>query len=188
MEKSRKYLTILLLACTGSSALAADSTSYRYDALGRLITSTVAANGTTTSSTVGYDPAGNRTAYKITGASGPTPTPTAAPVPRNPAIAVRSGSITSIALSTLATTSSAATIANFSPSSGAGSGAIAADRQSVAYTAPSLPTPGLCDPAYTNIYSAPYSVQNQAGAATGTLTISVTSAAGGRPRPPQVCP
>jgi hypothetical protein len=188
MKSNHKYLTILLLTCSGSSALAADSTSYRYDALGRLTTSAIAANGTTTSSTVGYDPAGNRTAYKITGASGSTPSPTAAPVARNPAIAVRSGSITSIALSTLATTSSAATIANFTPPSGAGSGAIAADRQSIVYTAPSLVTPGLCDLAYTNLYSTPYSVQNAAGAATGTATISVTSAAGPRPRPPQVCP
>ncbi|MFX9038813.1 hypothetical protein ABTN43_19510, partial [Acinetobacter baumannii] len=50
--------------------LAQESTSYTYDALGRLITTRIDgnANGGVQAST-GFDPAGNRTSYSVSGAN-----------------------------------------------------------------------------------------------------------------------
>lgn len=75
----------------GGVARASEVVTYRYDALGRLIVSTIAggpndAVGTATC----FDPAGNRTRYTVGSGvascgSGATPTPTPSPVPTNQA-------------------------------------------------------------------------------------------------------
>jgi YD repeat-containing protein len=56
-----------LAAIVGSGAHAAEVTAYRYDALGRLVATTSDAGP---SSTLGYDPAGNRTQYTVTTGGG----------------------------------------------------------------------------------------------------------------------
>lgn len=66
-----------LLAGAGANA---ETTTYGYDALGRLTNTNVAggpANGVATA--INYDPADNRASYTVTGV--PTPTPTPAPTP-----------------------------------------------------------------------------------------------------------
>ena len=67
-----KGMAVVLGALVPVSPVAAQSTTtYTYDALGRLTGSTVSGgptNGTTTA--ISLDNAGNRTNYKVTGASG----------------------------------------------------------------------------------------------------------------------
>lgn len=65
---------VVWLSLVAGSALAAETTSFTYDALGRLKNSTVSggpANGV--QSTTSFDPAGNRTNVTVTGASSGTP-------------------------------------------------------------------------------------------------------------------
>lgn len=47
----------------------ANSTTYTYDALGRLVQSDVTTDGATVHTKIDYDPAGNRTSYTVTGAN-----------------------------------------------------------------------------------------------------------------------
>lgn len=189
IRKHAKAFVVTILLGGSSAAIHADTTTYQYDALGRLIASSVAGSSATTSTAIGYDPAGNRSSYARTGGGGGG-NPPAAPVPKSPGFSVSTGSTTVIALATLATINTTAAITAFSPPSGGGTATIAADRQSVTYIAPSLPAPGMCDPAYYNLYSVSYTVQNTPGgaSASGTATFTVRSAAGPRPRPPEVCP
>lgn len=59
-----------------TAAHASGTTSYSYDALGRLVSSSNSGavnNGLSTS--LGYDPAGNRSSYAVSGASGSAPPP-----------------------------------------------------------------------------------------------------------------
>jgi hypothetical protein len=95
----------LLAAAIGAVFMAAgagaqETVSYKYDALGRLVQTTVsggASNGHATS--VGYDPAGNRCTYAVTGVGGaaplPPPTPctpaTSPPPSNNPPVANNNG-------------------------------------------------------------------------------------------------
>ncbi len=65
-----------ILAC-GSAIYAQEVTTYHYDALGRLKSSTISggpSSGVTTA--INHDPASNRTSYSVTGVPTPTPTPT----------------------------------------------------------------------------------------------------------------
>src|SRR5688572_7479957 len=74
MKRRTIYLlgsAIGVIAAHGK-VLASDTVTYTYDALGRLVavsTSGGPNNGQAVST--GYDPAGNRAAYCVTGASGP---------------------------------------------------------------------------------------------------------------------
>jgi YD repeat-containing protein len=72
-----------LLLATSAAAIAvaaqAETTNYTYDALGRLVAETID-NGRTTQ--LGYDPAGNRSSYAVTGAG--TPPPPSPPPPSPP--------------------------------------------------------------------------------------------------------
>lgn len=182
--------SLLMIAHGGS---AAETTSYTYDGLGRLKTSAIAGgpNDTRRTNTC-FDAAGNRTQYAVANGAPPACGVMTSPDPvaKNPSLLVANASTTAISLSTLASASGPAAIASFTPGSGAGSAAISADRQAVTYTAPALPAPGLCEPAYVNAYSVPYSVQNSPNgpSVAGTATISVRSPAGPRPKPPQACP
>lgn len=81
----RAIFIFVALIAVGASAQAAETTTYMYDALGRL--DVVAVSGgpaTGVSSDFTYDPAGNRTATSVTGASAsanlPQALPTAAPI------------------------------------------------------------------------------------------------------------
>jgi YD repeat-containing protein len=77
-----------------TAALASETTTYSYDALGRLVATTSSGtvnNGLATS--IAYDPAGNRSCYTVTGAatgsggacgSGPPPPPPPSPPPPPP--------------------------------------------------------------------------------------------------------
>ena len=87
---ARFFLATSLLALT-ASARGSETVTYSYDALGRL-TATASSgtvnNGVATS--VAYDPAGNRSAYNVSGASGPPPSspppssPPSSPPPSSP--------------------------------------------------------------------------------------------------------
>jgi hypothetical protein len=71
----------LLCAATSAPVIAAETVTYKYDALGRLITkSNTGSVNTNKRVTVCYDAAGNRKVYKVaangTAASCPAPVPT----------------------------------------------------------------------------------------------------------------
>lgn len=73
-------------AAIAAGAQASETTSYQYDALGRLVgvtSSGTVNNGVATS--IGYDPAGNRASYSVGGAGGSAPPPPPpGPVPPPP--------------------------------------------------------------------------------------------------------
>lgn len=59
---------IIASAVMISCPAAAQTTTYQYDALGRLSGSAVIVNGSSIGTTITYDNAGNRRNYKVTGA------------------------------------------------------------------------------------------------------------------------
>lgn len=66
----RRLIAITMGIFLSSAASAQETTTYSYDALGRLVTSQIsggANNGTQTD--IGYDPAGNRTTYAVGGST-----------------------------------------------------------------------------------------------------------------------
>ena len=68
-----------------TAALASETVAYTYDAFGRLVATTSSGNvnnGVTT--TVGYDPAGNRSTFSVSGVSGAAPPPPPPPPPPAP--------------------------------------------------------------------------------------------------------
>jgi len=71
------YSAKLMLAgfvLVGVPAVASETTTYTYDALGRLVTTSVSGGPTNgLSTTTQFDPAGNRTNYQVTGAPPPRP-------------------------------------------------------------------------------------------------------------------
>lgn len=153
------------------------TTSYTYDALGRVVVITDGVTGSTDKdTTIFYDPAGNRSNYRVADAGQPA----ADPVPTNPTFTLNSNQSTSFSLASLATTTAPALIVSFTPASGGGTASIPSGGQSVSYTAPYVPTSPPCEPAITMTYTASYSVRNQAGGPTmnGTATIRVRGAAG----------
>lgn len=90
---ARKAVAKLLLATSATaiatSAMASETVTHHYDALGRLVSTTTTGtvnNGLST--TTVYDPAGNRSTYTVTGAGGvpppPAPPPPAPPPPAPP--------------------------------------------------------------------------------------------------------
>ena len=77
-----RYLLATSLVALAAAAQASETVTYTYDALGRLTATSSSGtvnNGVATS--VGYDPAGNRSAYTVTGAGGGTPPPPPPPPP-----------------------------------------------------------------------------------------------------------
>lgn len=71
---ARCISTVAVCVCTAHAAFAAETTTYTYDALGRLIQKQVSggpSHGVTGS--YQYDAADNRTLYQVTGAPGPSP-------------------------------------------------------------------------------------------------------------------
>ncbi len=191
------YLAASALLALADGAVWCQTTStYCYDALGRLTASTAsgAPNGDVTTAIV-YDPAGNRVSYKVASGATPTPTPTPTPAPSaptalNPTLNFNSSGSYTIALSTLASSGSPARISAFSVPAGGGSASIAGNGQSVSYTAPAIAKPGMCEPAETYGFSVPYAVENTSGgrSASGTATINVRGPAGPRPTRAQQCP
>lgn len=64
----------LAFGAAGTSALASETTTYSYDALGRLVATTVSGGPTDGLATsTQFDAAGNRTNYQVTGAPPPRP-------------------------------------------------------------------------------------------------------------------
>jgi YD repeat-containing protein len=85
MSRSKVWLisSAGVAAALGNAALAQETTSYNYDALGRLTGSSIS-GGPNSSRTTGtcFDAAGNRMRYDVataTPANCPTPTPTPTP-------------------------------------------------------------------------------------------------------------
>ncbi|MEA3063800.1 MAG: hypothetical protein QOJ27_228, partial [Sphingomonadales bacterium] len=76
--RSRGHRAGLLLATSAlawaGAANAGETVTYTYDALGRLVaTSSSGTVNNGVASALGYDPAGNRSSYAVTGAAGPPP-------------------------------------------------------------------------------------------------------------------
>lgn len=197
MKMSRWTLLVTASLIVPMHASGQTSTTYQYDVFGRLVSAVVTGSPASSANTalINYDAAGNRTAVRSGSSATPTPTPTptpsaAAPVAKNPTLSFYKSTTNSIAIDTLATTSTAARITAFSPPSGGGSAAIAGDGQSVNYTSPDVGTPGMCEPADVVTVSVSYTVQNTSGgaSASGTATIKVRGAAGPRPSRGQQCP
>lgn len=76
-------LLLAMSACAlATAAMAGETTTYTYDALGRLVTaSSIGTVSNGVSATIGYDPAGNRSSYAVTGAGGAPPPPPPPPPP-----------------------------------------------------------------------------------------------------------
>lgn len=82
-------VSVAFAALLASGALGQETTTYTYDELGRLNTSTISGGPNTgIQSSTQFDPAGNRTKYLVTGAPTPTPSPTPTPTPNQPPVAV----------------------------------------------------------------------------------------------------
>lgn len=113
----------------------------------------------------------------------------AAPVASNPFLQFSQSSTNTIFIGTLATFSGTARIISFTPPANGGSATIAADGQSVSYTAPYVGIAPVCEPAYIVTFSVPYAVQaTPSGPSTsGTATINVRSARRTL-RPGEQCP
>src|SRR3954470_18540503 len=89
-----RYLLATSAVAFAAAAQASETTTYSYDALGRLVSA--ASSGTVNNglaTTIAYDPAGNRSCYGVTGAgagsggsdcSAPPPPPPPAPPPPSP--------------------------------------------------------------------------------------------------------
>jgi hypothetical protein len=66
----------LLAAAAAGAARASETVTYGYDGLGRLTgTATTGSVNDNAASAIGYDPAGNRKSYEVSGAPGPAPPP-----------------------------------------------------------------------------------------------------------------
>jgi hypothetical protein len=101
-------LSLALTACCASGAVAGETTSFTYDALGRLISADVTAGPRTGSQTsFQYDPAGNRTRIQTVG---PTPTNPTTVTPVSASVNVMGASGGMLSVST-GTTSAGGTIA-----------------------------------------------------------------------------
>ncbi|HEY0130861.1 MAG TPA: Calx-beta domain-containing protein [Allosphingosinicella sp.] len=98
MQRRCRYLLAGCVLALASAAIASETVTYSYDALGRLTAMTSsgsANNGVTTG--IAYDPAGNRSAYNVSGVVTPPPEPPEPPVtpapPPPPAFAVSGGTV-----------------------------------------------------------------------------------------------
>jgi hypothetical protein len=87
--QSRTVAARLFLATSScalaTTAVASETVTYTYDALGRLVATTSSGtvnNGLATS--IAYDPAGNRSSYSVSGVGGGAPPPPAPPSPPPP--------------------------------------------------------------------------------------------------------
>lgn len=101
----------------------------------------------------------------------------------NPTMGFASASVTSIPIATLVNLNgNSATIQSFSVPPYYGSAAIAADGQSVTYTAESIPQAAACEPGTRDKFTVPYSVRASANGSitNGTVSVTVTGAAGPR--------
>jgi len=75
----------LLALATSAAAGAAETVTYRYDALGRLVSTSVSGGPASgVGSIYDYDSAGNRTRVRVGGVTTPTPTPPETPTPTPP--------------------------------------------------------------------------------------------------------
>lgn len=167
-----KYLLVTSAFALAAAAQAGETTTYRYDPLGRLVetssTGTVN-NGVATS--VGYDPAGNRSSYAVTGAGGGSSPP---PPGNQPPVAVaNSGSMPKC------TSKSFAVLANdYDPD-----GNIPLSLASVSYGGALGSASVSGGDVYLEAYGSTgtavvtYTVADSLGAtANGTLTITITNA------------
>ncbi|HEX6374537.1 MAG TPA: Ig-like domain-containing protein [Allosphingosinicella sp.] len=86
MEKgSARLLLATSLFALAAAARASETTTYTYDALGRLTaTSSTGTVNNGVAASLAYDPAGNRSSYTVTGAGGGTPPPPPPPSPPPP--------------------------------------------------------------------------------------------------------
>ena len=73
MDKRLFAWAILVCLCLpGAPATASETISYSYDELGRLVETRISATSTVNAgvaTTIGYDPAGNRSSYAVTGSA-----------------------------------------------------------------------------------------------------------------------
>ncbi len=194
-DRRLSSLMLPLLVTLATSSQASQMVTYTYDAQGRLVA--VASTGTVNngvSTSITYDPAGNRSSYTVSGVGGvgtPTPTPSGTITATNPTLDVASSSSTAIPITTLATLNGeSGVIASFSPPSGGGTAVISQGGQSVTYNAPYVPRAPICEDGYVYTYTVPYSIRDSGtGAiANGSATINVQGPAGPRPKNGQYCP
>lgn len=83
MSRAKSWLagSAATVAVLSHGAMAQETTTYSYDALGRLKTSSIAGGPNNTRKTgMCLDPAGNRTRYDVTNST-PAPCPAPAPTP-----------------------------------------------------------------------------------------------------------
>ena len=87
MKRGQKATLAAAALTLATQAVAGETVTYSYDALGRLVgTSTAGSVNNGLSVSTGYDPAGNRCHYSVAGAGGapPPPAPPCAPPPGDP--------------------------------------------------------------------------------------------------------
>ena len=82
---SARHLLATSLFALATAALAGETTTYTYDGRGRLkATSSTGTVNNGVATTIGYDAAGNRSSYTVTGAGGSAPPPPPPPPPPLP--------------------------------------------------------------------------------------------------------
>jgi YD repeat-containing protein len=85
-HRGYRALWLPALCALASAASASETVAYSYDALGRLTaTTTTGSVNNGAGSAIAYDPAGNRTAYSVTGAAGAAPPGAPGPLGARPA-------------------------------------------------------------------------------------------------------
>jgi hypothetical protein len=142
-----RKIVISILLCTAGPTLAAETITYTYDALGRL-TSTASSGSVNNgiSTTIGYDPAGNRSNYVSGtggggggsggGGGGGGGGGTSSMTPINPSETLSGSTVRNFLPTKFAANGVSPIIQSFTIPSGGGSATIASGGTSVTYTTP----------------------------------------------------
>jgi len=173
MKRAALVLTALLM----SQAAAAETASYSYDALGRLVNSTYVGgprNGNQT--TLNYDPAGNRTQYSYGGGQPPPPPMTAL----NPSDTLAGSSQNTFPPTKFEQNGVSPTIQSFAIPSGDGSAQIASGGASVTYTTPAAKVGSdSCTPGANQVFVIVAGVEDATGASVSSnYTVTVDGVVG----------
>jgi hypothetical protein len=151
----------------------AETATYTYDALGRLVSATYSGGPRDSKQTgLNYDPAGNRTRYSY---GGNTTTPTSSMTALNPSDTLSGSTAYSFAPTKFEQNGVGPSIVSFAVPSGGGSASIASGGASVSYTTPAA-NRGIdaCTTGDNKVFTIPVVVRDSSGATvTSTFTVTI---------------
>jgi hypothetical protein len=174
-----KRVAVMLSALVVSQAVNAETATYGYDALGRLINSSyVGGPRDGKQASLKYDPAGNRTQYSF-GTGTPTPPPTSMSA-LNPSDVLQGSISFTFAPTKFEQNGVNPLIQSFSVPSGGGTAVVNAGGSSVSYTTPAANRgTDVCNVGDDRIIPISVSVRDSAGTTvTSSYTITVSGVAG----------